>query len=172
MKNKIFSILTVLFVASILVSPVSARPGIGLSASFSLGSLIASGTLSRLGPTDVTVVLDASGIPVITCTNNGGNTAPGQGYPKITASGSQLLDGDDITKNGKAPFRTETDDPETLPWDVAGCPSSKWTAHIDYILWTDAVITVKDTLENVLVSQEYTCNPDLQTATSVSCTPN
>jgi len=171
MKRKIFSLLTVLLVASVLVSPVSARPGIGFSATFSLGSLIASGTLSRLGPTDVTVELDADGIPVITCTNNGGNTAPGQGYPKITARGSQFLDGDDITKNGKTPYRTETVDPETLPWDVAGCPSSNWTAHVDNILWTDAIITVTDTFENVLISREYTCNPALQTATSVTCTP-
>jgi len=171
MKKKLFSILTVLVVASVLVSPVSARPGIGLSATFSLGSLIASGTLSRLGPTDVTVVLDATGIPVITCTNKGGNSAPGQSSPKISASGSQFLDGDDISKNGKAPFETETDDPETIPWDVAGCPNSSWTAHIDLILWTDAVITVKDVLENVLISQQYTCDPALQTATSVSCKP-
>jgi len=171
MRRKIFSILTVLLMASILVSPVSARPGIGFSVQFSLGSLIASGTLSRLGPTDVTVTLDASGIPVITCINNGDNTAPGQTSPKITASGSQFIDGDNISKNGKAPYKTETVDPETLPWDVAGCPNSNWTAQIDNILWTDATVTVKDTLNNVLITRDYTCDPALQTATNVSCTP-
>jgi hypothetical protein len=171
MKKKLFSILAVFVVASILVSPVSARPGIGLSATFSLGSLIASGTLSRLGPTDVTVVLDASGIPVITCTNKGNNPVPGQSSPKISASGSQFIDGDDVSKNGKAPFRTETDDPETLPWNVAGCPNANWTARIDLILWTDAIITVIDMSGRELVKQEYTCNPELQTATNVFCTP-
>lgn len=172
MKKKLLSLLSVLLITTLFVSPVSAGRGIGLSGvSFSLGSLIANGTLVRLGPTDVTVVLDAIGIPAITCTNNGQNDVPGQSYPKIFASGSQFIDGDSVSKNGKAPFTTETVDPETLPWDVAGCPSANWTGRIDRILWTDATITVKDNLENVLLVQLYTCDPALQTETSVSCTP-
>ena len=172
MKKKLLSLLSVLLMTTLFVSPVSAGRGIGLSSvTFSLGSLIANGTLVRLGPTDVTVVLDAIGIPAITCTNNGENDVPGQSYPRILASGSQFIDGDSVSKNGKAPFSTETVDPETLPWDVAGCPSANWTGRIDRILWTDATITVKDSLENVLLVQLYTCHPALQTETSVSCTP-
>lgn len=172
MKKKLFSLLSVLLVINLFVSPVSAGRGIGLSGvSFSLGSLIAKGTLVRLGPTDVTVVLDASGIPVIMCTNGGGNDVPGQSSPKISASGSDFIDGDEVTKNGKAPFNTETDDPKTLPWDVAGCPNANWTARIDKIRWTDAIISVKDSAGHDLIKQAYTCNPLLQTETSVSCTP-
>ena len=172
MKKRILFLFSVLLIATLLASPVAAGRGIGLSGvTFALGSLIANGTLVRLGPTDVTVILDASGIPLITCTNNGGNDVPGQSSPRITASGSQFIDGDSVSKNGKAPFTTETIDPETLPWNVAGCPSATWTAHIDKILWTDALITVTDTTGTELLSQQYTCNPLLQTDTSVSCTP-
>src|SRR5215211_2969819 len=136
MKKKLLSLLSALLMITLFVSPVSAGRGIGLSSvTFSLGSLIANGTLVRLGPTDVTVVLDAGGIPSITCTNNGPNDVPGQSSPKIFARGSQFIDGDSVSKNGKAPFNTETNDPETLPWDVAGCPNANWTARIDKILW-------------------------------------
>jgi hypothetical protein len=85
MKKNILSFLSALLIATFLTSPVSAGPGIRLSGvQFSLGSLIASGFASGLGNTDVTVVLDASGIPAITCTNNGGNDVPGQSSPKVS----------------------------------------------------------------------------------------
>jgi hypothetical protein len=126
-----------------------------------------------LGNADVTIVLDASGIPAITCTNYGGNDVPGQSYPKVSAVGQQTLDGDDpIRKNGRSPFLTETDDPETIPWDEAGCPNSNWTAHIDFIFWTNATISVYDTATSVLLlTQNYTCattrDPDTVSSTLV-----
>jgi len=61
MKKKILSILSVLLVATLLTSPVSAGGAVKLSGvQFKLGSLIANGTLTGLGNTDVSVVLDAS----------------------------------------------------------------------------------------------------------------
>ena len=173
MRKSIFSILSVLLVVTILATPVAAGGGIKLSSvSFRLGSLIADGTLTGLGNTDVSVVLGASGIPQITCVNNGGNSVPGQSSPKVSASGNQFLDGDSpIRKNGKSPFGVETDDPETIPWNQAGCPGPNWVGHIDSILWTDARITIKDTFNNNLLTRDFTCNPALQTATSVACKP-
>jgi hypothetical protein len=172
MKKKLYAILTVLLITMMITSPVFARGAIKLSGvTFDLGSLIATGYAGGLGNTDVTIVLDASGIPAITCTNYGGNDAPGQSYPKISAVGQQTLLGNDpLRKNGKAAFFTETDDPETIPWDVAGCPNSNWTAHVDFIFWTDATILVYDTATNVLLaSQDYTCITTRDPA-SVSCT--
>ena len=157
----------------LLVSPVSAGPGIGLKGvKFSLGSLIADGFLTRLGNTDVTVVLGASGIPAITCTNKGKQDVPGQSSPKVTATGQQSLDGDgNFTKNGKSPFNVETVDPVSLPWDVAGCPNANWSARIDFIYWTNATISVYDSATNTLqLSQNYKCTTTLSPA-SVSCTP-
>src|SRR5215216_3108370 len=175
MKNKILSILSVLLVASLLTLPVSAGPGIKFSASFSLGSLIAEGFATGLGNTDVTFVLNASGTAVITCTNTGGNAVPGQSAPKISATGKQTILGTDPrTKNGKTPFKTETDDPDTLLWDVAGCPSSNWTGRIDFIYWTDATIYLyqgsdPNNLGDLIGSQNYTCTTTRFPA-SVSCT--
>ncbi len=172
MKNKVFTLLIVLLLATMLVSPASAGPGIGLSGvTFSLGSLIANGTLSRLGNMDVRVVLEASGIPQITCTNQGSKDVPGQSSPKISASGQQLLPGDSLVrKNGKSPFGVETVDPTTIAWNVAGCPNANWTAHIDFIDWTDAAISVYDTATNTLqLQRKYTCTTTREPA-SVSCT--
>jgi hypothetical protein len=173
MKTKISSLLIVSLLVILMASPVSAGPGIGLSgARFSLGSLIAQGTLTKLGNTDVNVMLDGSGIPAITCTNHGRNDVPGQSSPKVSAAGRQsLLGNSPVRKNGKSPFDVETVDPTSVPWDAAGCPNSNWTARIDFIFWTNATIRVYDIATNTLqVEQNYKCSTT-RTPPSVSCTP-
>jgi hypothetical protein len=171
MKKRILSLISVLLVATLLTSPVSAGGGVGLTkVTFSLGSLIATGDVKGLGNTDVIMVLDASGVPAISCINHGGNTVPGQSSPKVSASGNQFLDGNSpVRKNGKSPFGVETVDPESIAWDQAGCPSANWSGHIDFIFWTDATISVFDASTQVLLlKQDYKCTTTL---TSVSCTP-
>lgn len=172
MNKKFFSILlTVLLVSAVLTSTASAGGNVGLKGvQFSLGSLIANGTLIGLGSTDVNVILDASGIPAISCINNGGNSVPGQSSPKISASGNQFLDGNSpVRKNGKSPFGVETQDPQFISWDLAGCPNSNWVGHIDFIFWTDATIRVIDeNTQALLLKQNYTCTTTL---TTVTCTP-
>jgi len=172
MKKKILSILTVLLLTTMLVSPASARGNIKLSGvKFSLGSLIANGFASGLGSTDVTVVLDAGGHADIVCTNNGGNDVPGQSSPKVSGIGFDTLPGNDpLRKNGKSPFGVETDDPTIVAWNVGGCPNSNWTARIDFIYWDHATISVFDTATNVLLKkQNYNCTTTRFPA-SVSCT--
>lgn len=171
MKRKLYSLVSVFLVLMVMITPVSAGGAVKLSGvSFSLGSLIANGTLTGLGNTDVSVVIDASGIPAITCINFGSNGVPGQSYPKLSASGNQLLDGDSpVRKNGRSPFGVETVDPETIPWDEAGCPNANWSGHIDFIFWTDASISVFNaSTQALLLKKEYSCTTTL---TSVSCTP-
>lgn len=173
MKKKFFSLLSMLLVAAFLTSPASAGPGIKLSSvSFSLGSLIAQGYASGLGRTDVNVVLEASGIPAVTCVNQGGNEAPGRNPTNVSASGNQLLLAiDPLRKNGRSPFQTETIDPETLLWNLAGCPSANWTGRIDFISWTQATLYVYDLATGVLqTSQKYSCVTTRFPA-GVSCTP-
>lgn len=173
MKKKFYIILTMLLIVMLTTTPAFARGAIKLtSISFDLGSLIASGYAGGIGNTDITIVLDASGVPAVTCTNNGGNDVPGQSAPRIDASGQQTLLGNDpIRKNGKAPFFTETEDPETISWDEAGCPNSNWTGHVDFIFWTDATISVYDTATGTLLKTlSYTCDTTRYPA-SVSCTP-
>ncbi|HJR79856.1 MAG TPA: hypothetical protein VJ821_07275 [Anaerolineales bacterium] len=171
MQKRILSILTVLLAATMMTSTVSAGGNVKLSSlRFSLGSLIANGTLSGLGNTDVSVVIDASGIPAITCINQGGNQVPGQSYPNVSASGDQTLEGDSpVRKNGKSPFGVETVDPEFLPWDQAGCPNAKWLGRIDFIFWTDATISVFNaSTQTLLLKRDFKCTTTL---TTVSCIP-
>jgi hypothetical protein len=171
MKKKIISLWSVLLIATLLTSPVSAGRGIGFSATFSLGSLIAEGSATGVGQTDVTFVLTATGPADITCINNGSNSVPGQSAPKVSATGRQnILGSDPETKNGRTPFRTETDDPETVAWDVGGCPNPNWTGHVDFIYWTDAKVSIYSTVTNdLLVEHIYTCKTTRFPAT-VSCT--
>jgi hypothetical protein len=173
MKKKIFPLLSILLIAVFATSPVSAGPGIRLSGvQFSLGSLIAKGYASGLGKADVKVILEASGIPVVTCVNQGGNEAPGQNPANVSAAGDQLLLANDpLRKNGRSPFLTETIDPETLLWNLAGCPNSNWTGRIDFISWTEATLYVYDLATGVLqTSQKYSCVTTRFPA-GVSCTP-
>src|SRR6266487_1940494 len=171
--KKVVSIFYALLAAILFTTSALAGGSVKLSgATFSLGSLIANGTLTGLGRTDVTVVLDASGIPAITCTNNGSNDVPVQSSPKISASGQQsLLGNSPLRKNGKSPFGVETVDPTVIAWDVAGCPNSHWSAQIDFIYWTNATINVYDTGTNaLLLKQDYTCITTRFPA-NVSCQP-
>ncbi len=130
MKKQLLSFLSALLASILLTTSALAGASVKISgATFSLGSLIANGALIGLGNTDVTVVLDARGVPVITCTNYGNNDVPGQSSPRVSASGQELLPGNDpLRKNGKSPFGVETDSP-TLSWDMAGCPNAKWSAR-------------------------------------------
>jgi hypothetical protein len=171
MKKRILSLLSTLLMMALLTSPVSAGRGIGFSATFSLGSLIGQGTATGVGQTDVTFELKASGPADITCTNNGTNSVPGQSSPRISATGRQnVLGSDPRTKNGRTPFRTETDDPETVAWDVAGCPNPHWTGHVDFIYWENATISVYATDTGAfLIKHDYICTTTRFPAT-VSCT--
>jgi hypothetical protein len=171
MKKKILSILTVLLVALIMTSSVSAGGNVGLSrVTFKLGSLTATGTLTGLGGyrEGVTVNLAASGIPVVTCINPGGNQSPGQNPPKVNANGNQFIGPQGITKKGTAPMNVKAE-PGPITGTQGGCPNDNWTARIDFIFWTSAMITVHDTATNtLLLTQNYSCtttrDPD-----SVSC---
>lgn len=172
MKKKLLSILTVFLLTTLLSSPVSAGGNVKLSGvQFRLASLVAEGFASGLGNTDVTVELNASGIPAVICTNKGGNQAPGQNPPKISASGEQFLVHANYTKNGRSPFEVETEEPQPgLTPKQMGCPNNAWTAAVDFVFWTDATISVYNTAtEDLLVEQKYSCvttrNPD-----TVSCT--
>jgi hypothetical protein len=172
MKKKFLSMLTALLMITLMTSTVSAGGNVKLSSvTFKLSSLVAEGFASGLGNTDVTVVLNATGVPVVTCTNQGGTEAPGQNSPKISASGSDFLVHENYTKNGRSAFSEETDEPQPgLTAKQMGCPNNSWSANIDFVFWTNATIIVTDTVTGaVLLQQDYTCvttrNPD-----SVSCT--
>jgi len=173
MKKKILSLLlTVLLVSAVMTSTASAGGNVGLrNVQFSLGSLDAIGTLTGLGgyPAGVRADLTASGIATVVCTNQGGNQSPGQN-PNVSATGEQIIGPQGITKKGTAPLDVKA---ELGPITAieGGCANDNWTAEIVSVLWTNATISVYDNATNeLLLERHYTCNPALQTATSVSCT--
>ena len=172
MKKKFLTIWTVLLVAMLMTSTVSAGGAIGLSGSPGARSpLKLEGYLTGLGgyPDGVTIKLTGSGIPITLCTSPGGNEAPGQNPPKITVSGSESIDDPNIIKNGKAPVNVETENMvgTTLPGNQGGCPNNKWRATIVDIQWTDALVEVTNNTINatphLLLRATYQCfaRPDI-----------
>lgn len=117
--------------------------------------LHADGRLVGLGSTDSTVVIEATGIPVVTCTNKGGNQAPGQNPPNVTTSGEQQIGITQITKNGSAEIDVTTEIPGvSLPGSQMGCPNDNWTAAIVGIQFTNATVSVFQNGE-LTVQQSY-----------------
>jgi hypothetical protein len=172
MNKKLFSMLAVLLVSALITSTASAGGAVKLSgATFSLGSLAASGNFTGLGGYNqgVTVELVASGFLVVTCTNQNGNQAPGQNSPQLSVSGEQFVGPQDISQKGAAPMNVIAE-PGPISGTQGGCPNDNWTAQIDFVFWTNAAISVRDTATGaLLLLQDYNCttirNPD-----SVSCT--
>jgi hypothetical protein len=96
-----------------------------------------SGKVAGLGSTATfRVEVTATGTASVTCTNPGGNVAPGQSFT-FTAAGNT---GNQPTpNNGQARFTVST----TAPTAPAGsCPNPGWTATVKDVQFTSATLTL------------------------------
>jgi hypothetical protein len=109
--------------------------------SFADGGLTLSATVSYagLGNFDTLQVLTASGGTTSTCTNQGGNEAPGQNPAPVTLVGETPIPAGDI-KNGNVTISTTTAEPVSPVPGAPGCPNSNWTEVITDVSFTSATI--------------------------------
>jgi hypothetical protein len=103
-------------------------------------TLTAQGTLAGLGSADATIVLDASGSELGNCVNAGHRIPPGKNPVDVTLSGTSgaLTE----TKNGRYTFSVTTAAPSSPSWSDFGCPSAQWTAQLNDVAFSDAVLSV------------------------------
>ena len=118
-------------------------------------TLSTAGELSGLGNGDVLVTLNAQANVSSTCTNQGGNAAPGQNPAPTTVTGSVAIPESEI-KNGNTPFSVTTTAPTTPIPGAPGCPNPNWTESIDELAFTSATITVEQPAGTVVLTVSCT----------------
>jgi hypothetical protein len=161
MLKKICALVCLLLLTAPLVaSNVHLKGGANAQPSFTdLGlALEAAGALAGLGNGDVLVTLTATADVTATCTNQGGNAAPGQNPAPITVSGSQAIPESEI-KNGTTPFDVQTVPPVSVIPGAPDCANPNWSEEIIDLSFTGATLTVEQPVGEVQLTVVCTFSP-------------
>lgn len=128
----------------------------GPSVSFNGSTATATANISGLGNTPAQAQLFVDGTALYTCTNKGGNSAPGQN-PQPATGASPVQDIGATDKNGRATVNVTATltAPQTIPAKTAGCPGNNWTANLSSLTVTSATLVITQGGE-VIYSQTFT----------------
>ncbi len=97
--------------------------------------------LAGLGNQDALITLSTTGTATTLCTNQGGNTAPGQNKTPVAPKGTTSIPASEI-KNGNLCTCVTTQAPTNPTAAQAGCPSSNWSTSVTDVQFATATITV------------------------------
>lgn len=98
-------------------------------------------SLAGLGNQDVTITVEAKGFATTTCTNKGGNAAPGQNKTPVSPTAQISIPSTQI-KNGNLSVCLNTTPPPAPSATEAGCPNANWTTTLNDVQFTTAKVTV------------------------------
>lgn len=171
MNKKFFTMMAVLLITVLLAAPVAAKGLVQLGGSVSASwPLHLDGTMTGLGGYTQGVVVSLQGfgqVIDVTCTNQGGNMAPGQNPGKISVYGSEDIGSNDISKKGTADVLVLADQTNVA---IQVCPNGNWTAAYN-VDWKDAIVQVFDkATSELLLWQHYACAPNLSNPGHYLCT--
>jgi hypothetical protein len=115
----------------------------GPTVTFSGSSATATFNVSGLGNDPATAQLFVNGTALYTCTNKGGNAAPGQN-PQPASGASAPVALNDSQKNGRdsVSVTATLTAPLHIPAKTAGCPGNNWTATLSSLTVTSATLVI------------------------------
>ena len=106
-------------------------------------------SLAGLGNQDVTIIVSATGMISTTCTNPGGNVAPGQNRTPFRETTQVTIPSTQV-KNGNVSVCLTTQTPPTPSAVEAGCPNPNWSTRINSVDFETATVTVVQGGQTVL----------------------
>jgi hypothetical protein len=116
----------------------------GPTVTFGTSTATATFNVSGLGNDPATAQLLVNGTAQYTCTNKGGNAAPGQN-PQPATGASPEVSLNDSQKNGRdtVSVTATLTAPQTIPAKRAGCPGNNWTATLSSLTVTSATLVIR-----------------------------
>jgi hypothetical protein len=147
-------VVTLAITASLAMAAITFHSGPNVS--FSGSTATATFNISGLGNVPASGQLVLQGYSSYTCTNKGGNAAPGQN-PAAAQSVSPIQPFSESEQNGRSTISVSgtLTAPETVNAKAAGCPNGGWSATLTSLTVTGATLYIYQPAGTVIFSQFY-----------------